>query len=220
VKFLRTSFIDLFRQLREKFSWVEYDGTDVTISKNTVLSGDATTWDDILISVSNVKLPASNAPTWTDYDGGTGGVAFPFLAFDVADIIYFDVQTSHSMKLNDLLKQHIHFTLPNTTNIGDKFKFQLDVMAGGVNDTWTEPTESPYTATHTVAADDDTKNRVLGLASIDGYNTTISTIFKMKLTRIDVPGTTGTEYGSDVYISFIDGHYQRDSLGSDEEYVK
>jgi hypothetical protein len=217
VNFLRTSLHQLIARLNELFAWLTYDGTDVTISKNVSLSGDATSWDDILVSISNVRLPTSNAPTWTDYDGSTGGVAFPFLAFDVGDIIYFDIQTSHSMKLNDVLNQHIHFTLPNTTNIGDKFQFQLDVLAGGVNDTWTEPTESPYTAEHTVASGDNTNNRVMTVGSIDGYNTTISTIFKMKLTRI---AATANEYGSSVYISFIDGHYQRDSLGSDEEYVK
>ena len=173
--------------------------------------------DSIQVSISNIRVPASNAPTERLYDGGTGGVTFPFLGFAVNDYIYFDIQTSHAMKLSTVLGQHIHFSLPNTTDIGDKFKFQLDVMAAGVNTVWAVPAGSPFTSEHTIVANDNTYHRLLGVADIPAVNTTVSTIYKCKLTRI---AASADEYASEVYVTFTDGHYQKDGLGSAEEYTK
>jgi len=151
------------------------------------------------------------------YDGGTGGVTFPFLGFAVNDYLYFDIQTSHSMKLNTIMDNHIHFSLPNTTNIGDKFQFQVDVMAAGMDTAWAVPAGSPFTAEHTIVANDDTYHRLKDIADIDASNDTVSTIYKCKLTRI---AASANEYGSEVYVTFIDCHYQKNTIGSRQEYAK
>jgi len=189
------------------------------MSDTIVISdGNRIFWDDLQVAISNVKLPASNAPDYELYAFGIGsGVEFPCLAFDVGEYIYFDIQTSHSMKLNTTLGFHIHFVLPNTTDIGDKAQFQLDVIAAGVNGSFAVPTGSPYTAEHTVAADDNTKHRLLDIADIAAVNTTVSSIYKCKLTRI---AASTDEYAGDVYVNFLDCHYQKDQMGSRTEYVK
>ena len=76
-------------------------------------------YDDMQVNVGRVRLGAT-APTWRRYNHGVGsGVTFDVLGFAVNNYIYFDVQTSHSMKLNTILDCHMHYILPNTTNIGD-----------------------------------------------------------------------------------------------------
>lgn len=175
-------------------------------------------WDDMQVSLNNLKLPGADYPEDTTYAFGIGGgVAFPVLGFAVGEYIYFDVQTSHSIKLNTILENHIHFILPNTTNVGDKFKFQLDVIAAGINAQFAVPTGSPYSGEHTVAANDNTYHRLLDIANIAAANSTVSSVYKCKLTRI---AATSNEYGSDVYLIFTDCHYQKDSVGSLTENAK
>lgn len=175
-------------------------------------------WDDLQVNVGRVQFPGSSDPTWTSYDHGVGsGINFTVLGFSVGDYIDFDIQTTHAMLLNSILDSHIHFILPNTTDIGDKFKFQLDVIVAGVNGTFAVPTGSPFTAEHTVAADDDSKHRLLGLGDIPASNTTVSSLYTCRLTRI---AASADEYASDVYIKYIDSHYQKDSIGSKTEYTK
>lgn len=211
---------------------IYYDGTDFWLKTDEVAASDLKiacgtnktlelqqpVYEDLQVSISNIKLPPAQEPSDVLYDCGVvGGVTFPFLGFALNEYIYFDVQTSHSMKLNTVLENHIHFILPNTTNIGDKFKFQLDVIAAGINGQWTVPTGSPFAGEHTVAADDDTYHRYLDIADIPASNTTVSTIYKCKLTRV---AATSDEYGSEVYITFTDCHYQKNTMGSRQENSK
>jgi len=121
------------------------------------------------------------------------------------------------MKLNTIIDNHIHFVLPNTTNIGDKWQFQLDVIAAGIDTAWAVPAGSPFTAEHTIVANDNTYHRVLEVADIPASNDTVSTIYKCKLSRI---AASANEYGSEVYLEFTDCHCQIDTMGSRQESVK
>ena len=189
---------------------------------DSVVIGDGSpmetvSYDDQQVGISNVNKGVT-APTDRLYNHGIGGgVTFNVLGFAVNDFIYFDVQTSHSMKLNTILDCHMHFILPNTTNVGDKFQFQLDVIAAGIGGTYAVPTGSPFTAEHTIVAGDNTDHGYLELGDIPASNTTVSTIYTCKLTRI---AASANEYGSEVYLKYIDCHYQKDSLGSREEGAK
>ena len=188
----------------------------ITGEEKTVVF-DTAVYDDLQVSINNVARGTS-APTDRFYNHGVGsGIEYHTLGFDKNNFIWFDVQTSHSMKLNTVLECHIHFVLPNTTNIGEKIVWQLDVVASPIQGTWAVPTGSPYTATHTVAADDDTKHRILTVGNIAAVNSGVSTVYKCKLTRID---GTATEYGSEVYVEYVDCHYQKDTIGSRQERIK
>jgi len=118
-----------------------------------------------------------------------------------------------------VLDFHIHYVLPNTTTIGHKFKFQLDVIAAGFGAQWAVPTGSPFSKEFTVAANDDTHHRLGEVADIPAVNTTVSTIYKFKLTRV-APAAPATDYASEVYITFMDCHYLKDGLGSRTEAAK
>ena len=190
---------------------------DDATSAQCVAGGDTVVYDDIQTSISNIRVPASNAPTERLYNGGVGGgVTFPFLGFSVSDYLYFDMQTPHAALINSILEQHLHITTP-TDGSGSRFKFQLDVIACPINGTWAVPTGSPFTAEKTMDSDLTDTQMYFDVADIPAVNTTVSTLYKCKLTRI---AATQDEYGGEVYVSFLDGHYQKDSLGSRSETSK
>ena len=182
------------------------------------LNGDATVYEDLQVGISNIRIPVSNAPADQLYAFGiVDGVTYPVKGFAVDEYIYFDAQTSHSMKLNEVLDNHIHFTLPDTTDIGDNFQFQLDCIAAGIDTQWAVPSGSPYTSERAVAANDNTFHRLMEIADIAASNDTVSTVYHCKLTRI---AATADEYAGEVYLSFTDCHYKKDGMGSRLETSK
>ena len=203
--------------------WIKTD--EVTPSDLIIDCGEGKTlklnqpvYDDLQVSISNIRVPAANAPTERLYNHGIGGgVTFPVLGFAVNDYIYFDVQTNHACKLNTVLENHMHFILPNTTNIGDKFQWQLDVIAAAVDVAFAVPTGSPFTAEHTIVASDDTHHRIMDIADIPAVNSTVSTLYSCVLTRI---AASANEYASEVYVKFNDCHQLINTLGSRQEYTK
>lgn len=176
-------------------------------------------WDDLQVDVSGAKVPPSNAPTWRDWAHGiVAGITFPVLGFAVNDYVYFSFQSRHSMKLSTELDTHIHFSTPTDGSATpDKFKFQVDVIAAPIDGSWVVPTGSPFTAEHTITADYSNQHKLFDVADIPAINTTVSSIWKCKLTRI---AASADEYSGEVYMHFIDSHYQIDSLGSENEGSK
>jgi hypothetical protein len=205
----------VFRKHASEGSIVAKIGAHTTASE--IAGGDDIVYDDIQVGISNIRIPVANAPTERLYAGGIGsGVTFPFLGFAVNDYIYFDVQTSHSMLISSMLDQHIHYLTP-TDGTGSRFQFQLDVIVSPIGGTWSAPTGTPFTAEKTMTTDDSTTQKYFEIAEIPASNTTVSTVYKCKLTRI---AATQDEYAGEVYLTGVDAHYQKDSLGSRSETSK
>lgn len=177
-----------------------------------------TGYDDIPTSIATVKLPPSNAPSEVFWDHGIGsGVTFPTLGFNVGEYVYAVIQSPHAMKLQTVIDQHIHFSVPSD-GTGDKFNFQIDVISACVDCAWAVPTGSPFTTETTMTDDYTGYHKLTDLADIPGVNDTVSTLYKLKLTRI---AASADEYAGQVYVDFFDGHFQRDQeRGSRQEYVK
>lgn len=191
-----------------------------TSNKNVAEIGfpnnNGNSWDDIQVDIGRVRL-GSSAPTWRAYNYGiSGGVTFDVLGFAVGNSVDFTVQTSHSMLLLSVLDEHIHYCTP-TNGTGKKFKFKLDVICAGINDNWVKPDGSPYSAEHSITSDYSNSHKLFGIADVDGYNTTVSSLYKCKLTRI---AASADEYSGEIYVDFIDSHYKKDQIGSRQEYVK
>ena len=173
-------------------------------------------YEDIQVFISTAKVPASSAPTWTTWNFGVGAVGFAVLGFSVGDYLDFYIQTSHTMELNSVLDNHIHYTIPTNAK-GNKFKFQLDVIAAGVNVMFAAPVGTPFTAEETLDGTEAGMHKLLELANIPGVNTTVSSIYICRLTRI---AASSNEYPYDVYVLFNDSHYVRNDTGSITEYTK
>jgi len=174
-------------------------------------------YEDLQVSIANVKLPASNAPTWRYYNHGiTDGVEFPVLGFAVGSYMFFDVQTSHSMALLTVLDNHIHYMTP-TDATGKKIKLQLDVIAAGISGTWAAPTGSPFTKEISITSDLTGSHVLAELADIPAVNTTVSSVYSCRLKRI---AASADEYSGELYLKFTDCHYQKDTMGSATEGAK
>jgi len=186
-------------------------------ASNHPVSFSTTIYEDLQISISNVKVPSSAYPTERLYAYGIGsGITFPALGFALNNYLYFDLQTTHSTKLSTILDNHIHYSTPGD-GTSDRFRFQLDVIAAAIDGTWAVPTGSPYTTEVIMAGDYSGTHKMAPLADIAAVNTTVSTIYKCKLTRI---AATTAEYAGEVYVSFLDSHYQKDTEGSKTELAK
>ena len=174
-------------------------------------------YEDLQGASLNASRPSSSEPTERLYAHGiAAGVTFPTLGFEVGEYIWFTFQSRHAMALSSVIDNHIHFCTP-TDGTGDRFKFQLDVIAAPIDGTWAVPTGSPFTAEHTIAADYSTLHKLFDIADIPAVNTTVSTMYKCKLTRI---AAAADEYAGEVYVDFFDGHYQRDTNGSETQSTK
>jgi len=158
-----------------------------------------------------------NNPTWRNYDFGiVGGEDYRVLGFDVGDIKTLVFQSRHAAKLNAACEFHIHFCTP-TDGTGDRFRFQSDIIACPVNGTWAVVAGSPFTAEETMAGDYSDTQRYFELATIPAVNSSVSTLYQMKIERI---AATANEYAGEVYLIFTDMHFLLDSVGSEQEFVK
>lgn len=180
-------------------------------------NGTARPWDDIQVDVSLARYPAASSPTWRTFNYGVGGgIAYPALGFAVNDYFEFFIQTSHSMELNSVIDNHIHWTIPSD-NAGDNIKFQLDVIAAGIDVDFAVPAGSPFTNEYTLVGNESGRHKLLQLANIPAINSTVSSVYICRLTRI---ASTAPSYGNEVYVTFNDSHYIKDMVGSREEDAK
>ena len=175
-------------------------------------------WDDIQGNLATSRKLTGSEPTDRMYDYGiSGGVEFAALGFDVGDTSFMTVQTPHAMKLSSILEQHFHYTIP-TDGTGKKFKFQLDVIVAGVFGAWVKPTSSPFTVEVNMTEDLSTKHSLAEFGTIEALNTTVSSLYKLKISRI---AASADEYSGEVYMEFLDGHMMVDQeRGSRQEYIK
>lgn len=168
-------------------------------------------WDDIQVSISQLRIPPSSAPTWRTWNYGIGGgVAFSVLGWGVGNYADLFIQSSHSMKLETALDYHIHWSIPSNS-AGSKFRFQVDAIAAGIDGSFAVVSGSPFAAEFTLDGSESGKHKYFDLAEIPGVNTTVSSAYILRLTRI---AATSLEYAPEVYTIFSDAHYEIDSLGS------
>lgn len=174
-------------------------------------------YDDLPTNIGQVVRPGGSDPTWRTYNLGIGGgVAFSVLGFAVGNYVDFWIQSTHGMALNSILHHHMHWIIPSD-DATKKFQFQLDVAAAAKNTSFAAVTGSPFTAEHTLDGTESTKHSHFDLATIPAVNTTVSTAYALRLTRI---AASSLEYGAEVYLLFSDSHIKMDTIGTLQEAVK
>jgi len=92
---------------------------EIDSSGHLQLNGAATVWDDLQINISSVRVPASNAPSWTAYQSSQ------VLAFDKAqtNIIYFASQFPHSYKVDSDIEFHMHLAYADANTGSTTWQF-------------------------------------------------------------------------------------------------
>lgn len=174
-------------------------------------------FDDMRAPAGALIRPGPADPTWTtDTRGVGGGVAFSALGFALNDYVDYWVETSHSMALNTTMDIHVHWDIPSNS-VDDKIKFQADVIAAPLYASWAVPAGSPFSAEYTLLAASANKNNLLEIGDIPAVNTTVSTMYICRLTRI---AASALDYANPVFVDFVDCHFSLDTAGSLQEGSK
>ena len=185
--------------------------TGGTITGNLTLKGNLilnnTVYDDMQFPSILTKKGANDKP---DVDYTNIGLLFP--QNDETEYIVIGEQFSHKYKIGSNIYPHIHYT--QTSASVPTFVLQYKWYSLG------KPVPSNYTTIQTNAAafvyTGGTMQQLLSFPAINGSNITgVSSWFEAKLYRKTGDGVTG-----DVLSKSFDIHYEIDSIGSDEIYIK
>lgn len=206
---------------------------EVQINNNLVVEADgtfrldntATVWNDLMVFPDATTKGGSNPPEWgTTFmrnAGGTSkGVFLWMFAPNQEEELYFTVQIPHNYKVGSDLHPHIHWTTAAGTPSGSNVVWGLEYTAIAVAGSF------PYTTTiltNTVIAECNPpsgpgQHLISGFATISGTGLGISSILVCRLFRAAV-NAADTFAGDAGFLGF-DIHYEQDTQGSREEWIK
>jgi len=185
-------------------------------SEGVHLNGDATVWDDKEFPLGGQRI---SAPASKVVESTNNLIAYTTNC-PLTDYVWMNIQMSHSKKLFSPVYPHLHWNQDSTKR--PNWLVQYRWLYGGITipSTWSYSTISapvfPLTA---------------GIAQITNFvpitpssNEGLSAILQVKLKR-DSSNTSAKfastdPYGASAFAQSFDIHYERDSMGSRQEYVK
>lgn len=184
------------------YSEFESDGT-------LKLNGDATVYDDLRFPATQLRVnPATSLPNF-DY------TEIGFLFDDGStETLYIIAQMPHSWKEESTIYPHVHW-MPTSTNTGSVL-WRMEYKWVSIGDT----TPGSFTSIDILDAADGIalKHQIAPFPAISGVGKGLSSILSIKLSRVG--GDASDTYTADALLKEFDIHYEIDTLGSREEYVK
>jgi len=194
------------------------DSGDLTIrtSEGYTWVIDQPTWRDINLGSALLSRPAASQPDIDEFKDNTGtDTGIETYAFAVGEKVNGSFEIQHDYEEGSDLSPHIHFqgiTAPTGT---DKVQWQIIYTISRNGNTL-----SP-TTTITGEADVDTQYAfyIASFTDIDGTNIKIGDQFLFQLARI-AASVPADEYAGDALISTVGVHYQQDTNGSRQKFVK
>ena len=186
---------------------VEADGTLKFI-------GAAMVWEDLRFPASGFNPAGSTAPP--SVDTGTGLLLFSGTADNIIGGI---AQMSHSWKSGSTVYPHLHLRFPTASANNTRWKFEYDVAS--IDGDFTNA-YGTYTAggTITVANPNNAKRHVLAsfaTVAMTGY--TLSSCLMWRITRLAASDAADNDTAACALMEF-DIHYEIDTVGSRQEFVK
>lgn len=192
---------------------VEADGT-------VKMENDATVWDDLRIPF-NFGTSSNLATAWQQFVGVTYLDAFKP---DGDDALYFSIQLPHSWKQGTNIFPHIHWTPMTDGTAGNNGVYwELEYVWANNGETFNTSTSvaSGYTPVGFTGDLVTHRHYITKLGpetGIDGSGKTISSMLICRIARRG--GNTADTYSGNAGAMEIDFHYQLDTFGSRQEYVK
>lgn len=183
----------------------ESDGT-------MVMKGSATAWEDIQSSLIGRRLSSNQGTVDYDYEENTVNFSQNGEIDNINDCIIFSYQHPHKAKQDSSLNLHIHFEQSSNTEYEFTVWYRVQSVGGTKVDTWTEVVVNTTTGNKFQYVS-GTLNQICELTSIDMTGAGISAQIQFRMTRTDSNGGV-------VPSTFVDAHYEIDTLGSNEEYIK
>jgi len=183
-------------------------GTDKTIELQE------TVWDDLRIPGLSVTANPSASPTLGAFLGAGSLQVWRFTGTGVlTEEVFFTIQLPHKYKEGTDIIPHVHWT-PTDANAGDVV-WQLEYTWQNINGTFGASTTITVTdSTNTTAWE----HLVASFSAITGTNMDISSILVCRLFRDPAHGSD--TYTSDAAFLEIDFHFEIDTIGSRQPFVK
>lgn len=198
----------------EKFVVGDYNnGNYLVISDDGTLElvGDATTWDDLRIPITQTKLGGSKDPGFAKIlDNGSGSQGVFAVLFDKAteEEVYTAIQLPHNWREGSSIRAHFHWS-PTDTDTGDVV-WGIEYSWASIGETFGNTTLTTVTDTASGTADDHLMTSAI---VIDGTGQGSSSMIMCRLYR-DAANEADT-YDADAALLEFDVHYEVSSLGED-----
>jgi len=165
-------------------------------------------WSDLRVPAHQGLQGPTSKP---DYDFTNVGLLFDDSA---TESIYVLLQMPHDWKEGSNIKPHIHWIQSGSGNVVWELQYKwtnVNTLIAGAFTTLTASTPS-YSWTS------GNLHQITPFASLSGTGKTISSMLQIVLSRLG--GDGGDTYSGDALMFELDFHYQKDSLGSSQEYTK
>ena len=175
-------------------------------------------WDDVRMPGLQVQLAGFRDPDLVKFkDNGVGSYGVYWYQFDAStnEEVHFSIQLPHAYKEDSDIYPHIHWS-PTTSGIGT-VRWGFEYSWANVNDIF--PTNTTLIYIEADADGEPFKHQVAALPSIDGTNKNISSMLMCRLFRW-ADHSSGDTYDDDAGFLEFDIHYQIDTPGSRQQYIK
>ena len=175
-----------------------------------------TYWDDIRVPSLQTRDIGTRNPDIEKFldQPGLFGVYCYFFDPDSAEEVHFSIQMPHSYKEGTTIYPHVHWA-PTTASGGDVY-WVLEYTWANINDTF--PAETSDVEALATASGISHHNQVVALPSIDGTGKKISSMVMCRLVRSAAHGSDTYEH--DAAFLEVDFHFEINSPGSRQEYIK
>lgn len=182
-------------------------GINITADAALRFIGSATVWDDLTLSVANLRInPVTSKP-----DEDTDKVTYLF-DDSTTECVRGSQQTSHKQKNNTPLYCHVHWISPAGGNVTWQMNYTLDPPGTSAAESWT------VVNTSTSIFGNNTENmRHLSSLPVSSNIVKMSTQMRVSICRVG-GDSKDTMPGDAAFLSF-DCHYEMDKTGSDSELV-
>jgi len=197
------------------------DNTYIEADGSLSYEGGATRYDDLKVPVSSTTKGETKIPGWgilRDNGSSSQGVFIQWFDAGNEEELYFTAQMPHQWKEGTEIYPHVHWTA--ATNVGtNKVVWGLEYTwanVGVVLGNTTIITGSDPIATY--APVDAYEHAITSLGTITGTGKTLSSMLICRIFRKAADGTDN--YAADAGLLEIDFHFQIDSDGSRQEYIK
>jgi len=197
------------------------DNTYIEADGSLSYEGAATRYDDLKVPVSSTTKGESKIPGWgilRDNGSSSQGVFMQWFDAGNEEELYFTTQMPHQWKEGTEIFPHVHWTA--ATNVGsDKVVWGLEYTWANVGtvlgNTTTITGSDPIAAYSPV---DAYEHAITSLGTITATGKTLSSMLVCRIFRKAADGTD--TYAADAGLLEIDFHFQIDSDGSRQEYIK
>ncbi len=207
---LEVEGVSFFGDPEQDFSTFEADGT-------LRFNNAATVFNDIFISLSSAKVPASNAPSWDSFISNLNAYTY-----GLNDFQEFSAEISHPYKEGSDIEFHIHGATNGQEESDKTIKFEVEYelvdnnTSGDFGDAYTGTTIMEGEIT--IASGTADKTAWVIDVGIDGTGSFLQGASVVG--RIRRIASTGTEPVANPFVIQLGMHIEEDTVGSRTELTK